>query len=253
MQITKLLYNLGSNDVKLIRRDSFLIFMFLFAAIIAAVLHYGLPWLNVYLAETGLLPMEGIATSLAELYPMLVAFFALFDGALLVGAVFGFVLLDERDGNTIKAMLVTPVPLKYYLVYRVAVPFFLGFFVIAGMVLFIDLALLPLWQMLLLIAGASLTASIVALFFATFAGNKVEGFALSKVGGIAGWSILLGWFLPEPWGWLMGLFPPYWISKAYWMAYAGESLWWVVLIIGIILQLVLVIVLIKRFNKTAYR
>lgn len=253
MQVTKLVSNLASNDLKLIRRDSFLIFMFLFAAIIAVALHYFLPWLNVYLTGTGLLPREGVATSLAELYPMLVAFFALFEGALLVGAVFGFVLLDEKDGNTIKAMLVTPVPLKRYLMYRVAVPAFLGFFVIAGMILFIGLAFLPLWQMLLITAGASLTASIVALFFATFAENKVEGFALSKVGGIAGWAIPLGWFLPEPWSWLMGLFPPYWVSKAYWMAYAGEGMWWLALLIGIILQLALIMVLIKRFNKVAYR
>ncbi|MDK2830812.1 MAG: fluoroquinolone transport system permease protein [Methanolobus sp.] len=253
MQITKLVYNLGSNDVKLIRRDSFLIFMFFFAAIIAVVLHYVLPWLNIYLTEASLLPREGIATSLVELYPMLVAFFAFFNGSLLVGTVFGFVLLDEKDGNTIKAMLVTPVPLKQYLAYRVALPAFLGFFVITGMALFIGLALLPVWQILFITAGASLTASIVALFFATFAENKVEGFALSKIAGIAGWIIFLGWFLPEPWSWLMGLFPPYWISKAYWMAYAGESLWWVVLVIGVILQLAMILVLIKRFNRAAYR
>ncbi|WP_406670900.1 hypothetical protein V7O67_03615 [Methanolobus sp. ZRKC4] len=99
MQVTKLVHRLGRNDVKLIGRDRFLLFMFLFAAIIASVLHFGLPWMNIYLAETGLLPMKGIAASLTVLYPMLVAFFALFDGTLLVGAVFGFVspVLDKQS------------------------------------------------------------------------------------------------------------------------------------------------------------
>ncbi|WP_406657510.1 hypothetical protein V7O62_02850 [Methanolobus sp. ZRKC2] len=253
MQVTKLIRSLGNNDFKLVGRDSFLLFMFLFAGIIAVVLHFGLPWLNIHLTETGLLPREGIATSLEDLYPLMVAFFALFNGALLVGAIFGFILLDEKDDNTIKAMLVTPVPLNQYLGYRVAVPALMGFLIITAMAGFIGLALLPMWQMLLIIAGASLTAPIVALFFATFAENKVQGFALSKAGGIAGWTILLGWFLPEPWSWLMGLFPPYWISKAYWMAYEGNGLWWIVLIIGIILQLALIKLLIKKFNQAVYR
>ena len=56
MQMTQLIGKLGRSDVKLIGRDSFLIFMFLFAAIIAAVLRFGLPALNTYLAENGVMP-----------------------------------------------------------------------------------------------------------------------------------------------------------------------------------------------------
>ena len=94
---------------------------------------------------------------------------------------------------------------------------------------------------------------IFALFLGTFAKNKVQGFAYGKFVSIAGWIILVGWFVPEPWQWLFGLFPPFWISKAYWMAYAGNGFWWIALIIGIILQLGTVWLLAKQFEKVAYR
>ena len=253
MQMTQLVPKLGRNDIRLIGRDSFLVFMFLFALAIALILRVGLPALNTYFAGHGVLPNATISTSLSDLYPMLVAFFALFDGALLVGAVFGFVLLDEKDDNTIKAMLVTPVPLRLYVIYRVALPAFLAAFVIITMLLLINQALLPVWQLCLLAAGASLTASITALAFATFAENKVQGFALSKFGGIAGWAILIGWFIAEPWQWLIGLFPPFWVSKAYWMALDGRELWWAALAAGVVLQMGLVWLLVQRFNRVVYR
>ena len=253
MQMTNLVGKLGRNDLKLIGRDSFLLFMFLFAIIIAVVLRFGMPWLNNILIENGVMPSQTFAMSLADVYPMLVAYMAIYTGALLVGTIFGFVLLDEKDQNTIKAMLVTPVPLKRYVLYRVGGPAILAFFIILGMAYFINQALLPWWQMILISAGGALTAPIISLFFATVAENKVQGFAYSKFGGISGWTILIGWFVPEPWQWLIGLFPPWWISKAYWLALEGRSWWWIALIIGVVLQIALINWLMQQFNKVAYR
>jgi len=253
MEMTQLIRRLGRNDVKLIGRDRFLLVMGVFALYIAVVLRFGLPWLNTYLAEHGVLPSDTIALSLADVYPMLVAFFALFEGALLVGGIFGFMLLDEKDDHTIQAMLVTPVPLRQYLLYRVLAPVLLGFLIVTGMVLFINQALVPLWQLLLIAAGASLGAPIASLFFATFAQNKVQGFAVAKFAGIAGWVILIGWFVAEPWQWLFGLFPPFLVGKAYWMALEGNGWWGAALLAGIILQIGLILLLMQRFNKVAYR
>lgn len=57
----------------------------------------------------GVLPSETLTSTLADFYPMIVAFMVIFTGALLAGTIFGFMLLDEKEDNTIKAMLVTPV------------------------------------------------------------------------------------------------------------------------------------------------
>jgi len=253
MQMTQLIGRLGRNDVKIIGRDSFMVFMFAFAFVIAAVVRFGLPALNDYLLEQDILNETTFITSLEQIYPMLVAYLALFTGALLVGTIFGFMLLDEKDDNTIKAMLVTPVTMNQYLTYRVGMPVFIAFFIVLFQFLFINQAQVQLWQAILLAGGASFVAPIASLFFASFAANKVQGFAFTKFTGVAGWTILLGWFVPMPLQLIIGLFPPFWISKAYWMILDGNDLWWAALVIGVITQLALIAVLMRRFTKVAYQ
>lgn len=253
MQMAQLVRILGRNDAKFIWRDRFLLFMFGFVLYIAVVLRYGLPWLNTYLAESGILPGETITSSLADYYPLIVVFMTIFQGGLMAGTIFGFMLLDEKDDNTIKAMLVTPVSLDRYVLYRIGMPTILSFFIIIGMVLFINQSLIPLWPLLLISLGASLTAPIAALFYAIFAENKVQGFAYGKFVGIAGWVIIIGWFVSEPWQWLFGLFPPFLVSKAYWMVLEGESLWWLALLIGTVLQAAVILLLVRLFEKVAHR
>lgn len=252
MQMTQIVRKLGRNDIKLIGRDSFLVSMLLYIFIIAVVLRYALPWLDNYLVENGVLPNETITFGLTDIYPMIVAYLSIYIGAVLVGVIFGFMLLDEKDDNTLKAMLVTPISLNQYLLYRVGVPTVVAFFGVLGQMLIINQALVPLWQMLLIAAGAALTAPIAALFFATFAANKVQGFAMTKFVGVAGLTILLGWFVAEPLQFLIGLFPPFWVAKAYWMALEGRDLWLGALLIGVVTQVVLLWALTRRFNKVAY-
>jgi len=249
MQLARKLYK---NDFKLILRDRFMIFMFLFVILITFVLRFGLPWFNTYLAESGLLPNQKFAMSLADFYPLLVAFFAIFQGALISGTIFGFAFLDEKDDKTIKAMLVTPIQLDHYILYRVITPAIFAFFVVFAQVLLINQALIPLWQLFFIAIGASLTAPIASLFYAVFAENKVQGFAMAKIAGVIGWIILFAWFVPVPSQWLFGIFPPFFISKAYWIALEGNSFWPVALIFGIIAQIGLIILLAKRFKTLAY-
>lgn len=253
MQMTQLIRKLGRNDIKLIGRDSFLIFMFAFAVIISLALRFGLPWMNDYLAENGVLPNETMSQSLADFYPILVAYGAIFTGAVMVGTIFGFMLLDEKDDNTIKAMLVTPVSLKQYAFYRVGLPVVMAFFIIILDLLIINQALPQGWQLLMIAAAGSLAAPMVSLFYVIFAENKVQGFAMSKFIGVGGMVVLGGWFIPEPFQFLLGLFPPFWVSKAYWMALEGNDLWGLVLIIGVVVMLASLAWLMRRFEKVAYR
>lgn len=252
MQMTQLVRNLGRNDVKLVRRDSFLAGMLVYILVIGIFLRFALPALDTYLIENGVLPNETMDIALHDVYPMIVAYMAVYIGAVLIGVIVGFMLLDEKDDKTITALLVTPVPLNSYLMYRVGAATIIGFFGVTATMLIINQALLPLWQTLLIAAGASLTAPIAGLFFATFAENKVQGFAMTKFVGVAGMTILLGWFVAEPLQWLIGLFPPFWVVKAYWLALEGRALWIVALLIGIVLQSSLIWLLARRFNKVAY-
>src|SRR5690606_13230955 len=125
-------------------------------------------------------------------------FVAIYLGGVMGGMMIGFIVLDERDDNTIKALLVTPLPVNYYLAYRVLIPMLLAFITIMADVLIINQAMIPLWQLVIIAAGASLTGPVVALFLATFAENKVQGFALNKIIGTLGLAILAAWFVAPP-------------------------------------------------------
>lgn len=227
--------------------------MFGFVAVIGIALRWGLPALNTYLAETGVLPNSSVQQSLADYYPLLVAFMCLFQGTLIVGAIFGFMLLDEKDDNTLLAMMVTPIPLNQYVLYRVGLPSLFAFLIVIMLALFVGLALVPLGQLILLAIGASLSAPLASLFYGTFAANKVQGFAIAKFVGVAGWIILGAWFVREPWQWIFGLFPPYWISKAYWMALEHRPMWWAALVIGIVFQMATAWLLAREFSRRLYR
>ena len=249
MQTSRLAIHLMKNDVRLIRRDRTLISMVVFALLIAIILRILLPGMNSYLADRGVLPNNSIAMSLSDVFPMLVTFFALFNGAQMSGAIFGFLLLDEKDQQTISALQVSPVSLPQFLVCRVLLPTALGFLFCTVMLVIINQVLVPFWQLLPITAVASLMSPIMALFVATFAENKVQGFAIAKFAGIAGWTILFGWFVAEPVQWLFGLFPPFLVSKAYWMALEGRQTWWLVLFLGFVLQLFMIAWMAQRFQR----
>lgn len=248
MQLTTSFRRIGRNDLRLIRRDLFLIYLFVYINVIAIVLRFALPSLDAYFAASGSVPF-----SLDDWYPMIVAYLQIFLSAAMIGMIFGFVLLEEKDDNTIKAILVTPLPFNHYLAYRVGMPMGIAFFEVILAMLLTNIAVPPPWQLILIAAGAALTAPSTALYFTTFAENKVQGLALTKFVGVAGFLIPLAWFTPQPLQLLFGLFPPYWVSKAYWLALEGNPLWIGALALGVALQALTIVVLARRFHNILHR
>jgi len=56
-----------------------------------------------------------------------------------------------------------------------------------------------------------------ALFNATLAQNKVQGFAVMKATSIIPIPPLLAYYGDSGWQWLFGLVPSYWPVKVYWL------------------------------------
>lgn len=236
------------NDARLIGRDSFLSGLSVYIIILAIILRFGLPALVENFANN-----PDITFSLADFFPMLIGYIALFAGALVAGMIIGFIVLDERDDNTIKALLVTPLPVAYYIAYRVIVPMLIAFVIILLNLLIINQALPEFWQVVVIAAFASMTAPLVMLFFATVAQNKVQGFAMNKIVGTLGLLIFAAWFVEAPLQYLIGLFPPYWFVKGYWLAVANDPNWFLFLVIGAIWTSVVLSFFIRRFYRIAYR
>lgn len=247
MQLTKVLPRLGRNDAKLVGRDGFLLYILAYSLGMATMMRFALPYLNGYFAENHLLPFP-----LSDIYPMFFVWTGVLLGAGLPGVVFGFLLLDEKDDNTLKAMLVTPLPVSFYVAYRVAVPMLIGVIMTIVVVLIAGVAVPPWWQLTLLAVGASLFAPISTLFYAVYAENRVQGFALAKFPGILSMVLTISWFVGEPLQLLVGLLPPYWVVKAYWLALEGNPMWVGSLALGIALQAAAILYLARRFNQVAY-
>jgi fluoroquinolone transport system permease protein len=110
----RFMHHLALNDLRLGTRDGFLVMMAAMAVGLGLIFRALLPWANIYLAEAGLLPNEATDLRLSDLYPMLVSFIGVFQSAVLAGAIFGFLFLDEKDGDTLKALLITRIRLGDY-------------------------------------------------------------------------------------------------------------------------------------------
>lgn len=242
----KTLRALSTVDALSVGRDSLLRGMVLVPLGLAVAARWLLPPAVAALNER--LPFDLVA-----LYPQLMSYVLLLLPPAICGMVVGFILLDQRDDHTLTALRVTPLPLTGYLVYRLAAPMLLGL----GMTLIaLPLAgLVPLAPLDLLgvaLAAAPL-APLTALFLATFAANKVQGFALQKALGLFLIAPFLGALLPPPWQGLLWIVPTYWPAALLWAVPGDAGLIGGLLLGGLVYQSVLVLALVRRFTRLAYQ
>lgn len=235
------------NDARLFGRDSFLPALFLITIGMAVLLRFGLPWLAGLFAAN-----PSLEISPTELFPLLIGYVVIYESAVLGGVMIAFILLDERDDRTMEALLVTPMPTSYYLSYRLLVAIAIAFVMILANMYIVGQAMVPVWQLLPIVAVASLMGALSELFLATFAGNKAEGFAMLKIIGIIGLLLFGAWFVPMPWELLVGLYPPYWAVKAYWLAQSGDPNWWLALLVGALLMSAALAYLMRRFSRVVH-
>lgn len=238
------LITLGRSDILNLRRDTMLQFLLVYPLILGGLLRWLLPW-----AQAGL--MESIGFDLENYLLLLVSFFGLLLIPQLVGLLVGTILLDERDQDTLTALMVTPMPVRAYALYRVITPALISVLGILVVVPFINILVLPLAKLLPLAVAAAPLGPMMALLLASLARNKVEGLAIMKGLGIFLIVPIVAWFVPQPWQWLFGVFPTFWATKGYWLASAGEPYMWVAAC-GAIYTCAIVAILLRRFQNGLY-
>ena len=233
MHAWRTLQALGPIDARNVLRDSLLRWMLLMAVLIGALLRWGLPPLAVRLQQS-------LAFDIVPYYPLVMSF-ALMLMPIMAGIVIGFLLLDERDDNTLTALQVTPLSLRGYLSYRLTVPMLLSVVLtvlVFGIADVIEVDIGPL--LLLAVAGAPM-APIFALFLASFAANKVQGFALTKANGVITLPPVVAWFVEGPWQLAFGIAPTYWPVKAFWQLAAGAGDYWAYALAALVFQSALLV------------
>ena len=243
MALVSAIKGLGPIDVKSVARDPMLRWLFALPLLAALLVRWGVP------AVAGRL-QEQFGFDLEPYYALIASFIALV-APMLAGVVIGFLLLDQRDDGTLAALQVTPLSLNGFLVYRLTVPLVLSVALTMFVVPLTGLVELHPLALLLVAVVASPAAPLYALFLASFANNKVQGFALMKAAGILNWPPVIAYFLPIVWQWVMGIVPAYWPAKLFWMLEAGESGWVPYVLVGTAYQALLVALLLRRFNRVA--
>jgi fluoroquinolone transport system permease protein len=166
----------------------------------------------------------------------------------MVGMVIGFLFLDERDARTLTALKTTPLSMRHYLAYRVALPLLIGTastligYPLTGLTPLALSSLLPI----AIVAGFS--APLLALVLAIVAPNKVAGFAVVKVMNAVNLLPVVAYFVPRPLQFVAGIFPTYWPMRALWSAAAGES-YGEHLVIGAVVSAIALLLAVWLFDR----
>ncbi len=236
--------SLGPVDLKNMGRDAMLLWIPVLPLILALVLRIGVPELSLFLRARWGFDLE-------PYYPLILSNFLMLVPAI-GGMVVGFLLLDERDDRVLSALLVTPMPIGGYLLYRVSVPILLGLAMTLASYPFTGLPLVPLADLLVVALLGSLTGPLLALFLASFAENKVTGFALVKIINAVMLIPIAAFFMTSRWQLLAGVVPTYWPLKILWLAVDGLPYWHYALV-GLIVNLAALAMLMGRFTRVIYQ
>jgi fluoroquinolone transport system permease protein len=243
MDYVKVIRSLGINDVKNIIRDPFLKWMIPAPFLMAIAFRFLIPELTTLVAPW---------IALEEYYPLLLSMVVVFV-PLMYGIVVGFMLLDERDENTLTALKVTPMSIRRYLLYRVTAPIIVSIVTTLLAYPLVGLMDLDLTSLVAVTILASMSAPFIALIFVAFARNKVEGFAIQKMLGGVFMIPMVAYFIHSDWQLLFGIFPTYWPLKAFWVACEGGPNLIVYVLVGVLVHLAFIGVLLKRFDMVMHR
>lgn len=245
MALVRAIRGLAPIDAKSVGRDPLLRWMIVMPMLMALLVRLIVAVVTVRLRES-------YAFDLAPYYALIASFMALI-GPMMAGIVIGFLLLDQRDDGTLTALQVTPVSIQGFLVYRLSVLFVFSILMTMIAVPLTGLVEMhPLAVLLVAIVAAPL-APIYALILACFASNKVQGFALMKAVGTLSWPPIIAYFLPTAWQWAMGVVPQFWPVKLFWMLEAGEGGYLPYILVGLTYQALLVMLLLRRYDRVLRR
>ncbi len=246
MRTAAAFWSLGAIDARNVARDAMLRWIAVFTPAFGLLFRFAVPPVGDALDRQ-------FGFDLVPYYPLLMSFLPLIATGM-TGTVVGFLLLDQRDDQTMSALLVTPLSLRDYLRYRLGGLMLLSAVFGAAMVALARLSETTTLQVVVTAVTAAPLAPIYALFLGTFAANKVQGFALAKAAGVVFVPCIASYFVTGPWQSAFGLVPHYWALKVFWLfdeGAIGSAL--AHALIGLAWQAAFLMVLVQRFSHVVRR
>ena len=161
---------------------------------------------------------EDMGASLARAAPLLLMSLLTAIAPGMVGAVYGLLLVGERDERTMMALRVMPVSFARYVAARLFTPlaFSVGVTIVAYPVA--GLAPLPITTVALIAIVNAISAPVVAFAMAAIARNKMAALAVMRVANSVLALPVLAYFAVPPMLYLAWPSPAYWQMKSLWLA-----------------------------------
>ena len=194
-----------AKDSKGVVRDRLMLFLVTYGVVIALVLRFVIP----------LVPVENLALFLGPAVPMI--------GSLLVGAVLGFALVDERESGTWQLLRVLPVSESALALYFFSLAAAGGLISGAACAFVYGQSVENPWLFAATLVVNAMGAPVLAVFTASMASNKIEAIAMGKLANIPVALPALAFVLPAPWHLALMWSPFYWIYLGFLRSTAPEQ------------------------------
>jgi fluoroquinolone transport system permease protein len=244
-KILRLFQTLGRIDLKNVWQDDFLSWMLFMPLGLGLLLRFGFPYVLRAIGEL-------IQKDLLIHYPILTGFFILLMSPIASGTIIGFLLLEQRDDRTMTALQVTPLSPVIYLIYLLSLPMLASFLITVITFFLAGLGSVGLRAITVTSLASAPLAPLAALTLASFAENKVQGFAFVKASIVLWIAPVSAYFLKSKWELAFGVVPLYWPCKLYWLFSAADSGIGFNLVAGLIYNGFILALLLQKFKKTFY-
>lgn len=230
-------------DAKNISRDSIMILPIIIPVFLTLLVNIALPLLAKFIQNQ-------FSFDISVHYPFVISMILLFT-PMFVGMLSGLIILDEKDENMLAYFAVTPLSKTGYLFYRMVTPAITSFLFSFIIIFFTNIISINILAAIPALCIAAMEASVMAVILGTYAGNKLEGLALSKGLGILEIIPIAGYLLKTKWSLILGLSPTYWIPKIFIAGQNGEKEYWLYIIAGLIVHIVFFLIALNIYKKKA--
>ena len=202
MRYTIQLFKIG---LKQILKDGMLLVLIPAPFLVGLFFKFGIPYINQLLIQQfsfSITPWYGLIDGmLICLTPMFVAMIS------------AFLLLEERDEGVNAFYQITPAEGYSYLYARIGFPMLWAYLVTIVISAVFNISDLSVGVIFLSAIISNLTGIFLAMMVVSLANNRVEGLAFSKLMGISFLGLILIWFIPRSYFFLMAFLPSFWIGK----------------------------------------
>ncbi|MBC7767657.1 MAG: hypothetical protein H7124_02615 [Phycisphaerales bacterium] len=227
MPVTRLVFSLMQADLRNVTRDGLLALLILAPLLIALLFRFAIPD-DATLAEM-VRSYPQLAFLVSARGPVLMSIIISMSPGL-IGAVYGLLLVDERDERTLASLRVMPLSFAHYLTARMATPCVLSILMTIAAYPVAGLAPLPLTTVALIAVVGATTVPVSTLAIVAFAPNKVAALAIMRVVNALLALPILAYFATPAQEMLAWPVPSFWQMKALWLAVDDRPFFWALML-----------------------